>query len=257
MPLVMGASEVLGDGLGDVGDGDGLAEVGDGDGLADVGDGDGDGLPTGGGEADKHGPGDGTVLLCVVVAPCLADPDRLRLGAPELFSVAPLPLVLPVPFPLLELEVLVPVAFSKPSMNPSRICPRAKTPATTSTTAPATARAGRNQAMAGPAGLCDRLPEAQAVMPPRTGSDLSRPPCFWVSGVLHAMSGASGSAAASAGESAVAERDRSVLKNDSHRTTTNQRSTMNSLRSSHQCRLSHGSLSRPRIFVKPSPTGSS
>ena len=62
---------------------------------------------------------------------------------------------------------------------------------------------------------------------------------------------------ASGVRSVTSERDRILLKRDSHRTTTNQRSTMNSLRSSHHCRLSHGSLSRARIFVKPSPTGSS
>jgi hypothetical protein len=104
---------------------------------------------------------------------------------------------------------------------------------------------------------------AQAVIPPRTDRrDRSRLACFLVSGVLHAMSGASGSAAEFAGvdsagvESAGVKRDLTVLKKDSHRTTTSQRSTMNSLRSSHHCRLSHGSLSRARIFVKPSPTGS-
>jgi hypothetical protein len=102
-------------------------------------------------------------------------------------------------------------------------------------------------------------------MPPRTDrSDRGRPACFLVSGVLHAMSGASGSAAESAGVESAAvkrdrimlKRDRIVLKKDSHRTTTSQRNTMNSLRSSHHCRLTHGSLSRARIFVKPSPTGS-
>jgi hypothetical protein len=95
-------------------------------------------------------------------------------------------------------------------------------------------------------------------MPPRADrSDRDRTACFLVSGVLHAMSGASGSAAESAGvESAAAKRDRIVLKKDSHRTTTSQRNTMKSVRSSHHCRLTHGSLSRARIFVKPSPTGS-
>ena len=69
MPLVMGASEVLVDGLGDVGVGVGLAEVGDGDGLADVGDGDGDGLLCAGELGAGHGVDDGAVLLCPAEAP--------------------------------------------------------------------------------------------------------------------------------------------------------------------------------------------
>lgn len=88
---------MLGDGLGDVGVGDGLAVVGVGDGLADVGDGDGDGLLTGGGLADLHGPGDGTVLRCVAAAPRLAGLERLRLGELEFFKVAPPPYGLPFP----------------------------------------------------------------------------------------------------------------------------------------------------------------
>ena len=77
---------MVGDGLGDVGVGDGLAVVGVGDGLADVGDGDGDGLLTGGGLAELHGPGDGTVLMCVAAAPRLAGLERPRLGELEFFK---------------------------------------------------------------------------------------------------------------------------------------------------------------------------
>jgi hypothetical protein len=97
----------------------------------------------------------------------------------------------------------------------------------------------------------------------RTGrSDRRRLPWFSVSGVAHARSAASGPAA----ESGAAEPglrdlpdlpDLTVLKKASYRTTTSQPSAMNPLRSSHHCRLSHGSSSRARIFVKPSPTGSS
>ena len=256
---------MVGDGLGDVGVGDGLAVVGVGDGLADVGDGDGDGLLTGGGLADLHGPGDGSVLRCVAAAPRLAGLELPRLGELEFFKVAPPPYGLPFPGTWPVCEPLVPLALSRPRNSPWRICPRAKTPATTRTTAPATARAGRSQAMAGPTDLrC--LPEAHAVMPPRTGrSDLRRLPCSSVAGVAHARSGASGPAAGSATpepdlphlpDLIVLKPDLTVLKKDSHRTTTSQRSAIHSLRSSHHCRLSHGSLSRPRIFVKPSPTGS-
>jgi hypothetical protein len=257
----MGACEGVGEGLAGGGVGDGLAVVGDGDGLAVVGDGVGDGL-TGGGLGDLHGPGDASVLLCAADAPGLASLERPRLGELEFFSVAPPPYGLPFPGTWPECEPLVPLALSRPRNSPWRICPRAKTPATTSTTAPATARVGRSQAMAWPADLrC--LAEAHAVMPPRTGrSDLRRLLCSWVSGVAHARSGASGPAAGSAAgepdlpDLTVLKPDLTVLKKDSHRTTTSQRSAIHSLRSSHHCRLSHGSLSRPRIFVKPSPTGS-
>src|SRR5690349_1624908 len=102
MPLVRGPSEVLGLGLGDVGDGVGLAEVGDGVGLADVGDGAGDGLG-GSGEADWHGPpGDGITLLCAADEPGAGTPEWPWDGLPEPVSAEPPPCGLPLPFPLLE-----------------------------------------------------------------------------------------------------------------------------------------------------------
>jgi hypothetical protein len=102
--------------------------------------------------------------------------------------------------------------------------------------------------MAGPTDLCGRLPAAQAVMPPRTGrGDRGRLP-----GAAAGLSAASGLAVRSAAVAPAL----AVLRKASQRTMTSQRSTMNSLRSSHHCRLSHGSVSRARIFVKPSPTGS-
>jgi hypothetical protein len=154
------------DGGGDWGDGD----VG-GDGFADAGDGDG---LTNAGEKDILLLGE-LLGLADVACPWVADGRPVPAGPP-------LPLGLPAPPPWLE--VLVPgwLLFSKLA-NVSRICPSATTPATTRTTAPATARAGRNQATAGPIGLRrrapalrDRFAEAQAMMPPRTGSDRSRPP---------------------------------------------------------------------------------
>ena len=186
---------------------------------------------------------------------------------PSSSTCAPPPLVLPVPPLWLEVPGWLPPPSAPKPMKPKPcwIFPRAKTPPTTRTTAPATARAGRSQFITGPCEL--RRPSSrprpgpldatQAVMPLRTGrSDLRRLPRSSVSGVAHARSGASGPAA----ESATSEPglpDLTMLRKDSHRTTTSQPSTMNSLRSSHHCRLSHGSLSRARIFVKPSPTGSS
>ena len=184
-------------GLGDVGVGDGLADVGEGAGLGDAGCGDG--------LADVAAAGDVNALL-------LGEPrgpgdvafPRVAAGPPEPAG-PPLPLV--VPGPPVWLEVLVPggVSFSKLA-NVSRICPRAKTPATTRTTAPATARAGRNQAIAGPIeprrgapALRGNFAEAQATMPPRTGSDRSRPPL---------------SAAASSASDPPAERDRTVPNQD-------------------------------------------
>jgi len=154
-----------------------------------------------------------------------------------------------LPFWPVWLEVPGWLGLSEPKPMRPKPCwmfPRAKTPATTSTTAPATARAGRNQAIAVPTGLPRRLAavlagvEAVAML----SRDFSAPPS------------ASWAADVSGARSVTSERDRILLKRDSHRTTTNQRSTVNSLRSSHHCRLSHGSPSRARIFVKPSPTGS-
>jgi hypothetical protein len=104
--------------------------------------------------------------------------------------------------------------------------------------------------MAGPADLCGRLPAAQAVMPPRTGrSDRDRRP-----GAAAGPPAESGAVPAPDGVPDLPAL--AVLRKASQRTTTSQRSTINSLRSSHHCRLSHGSVSRARIFVKPSPTGS-
>jgi hypothetical protein len=153
MPLVMGACEVVGDGLGDVADGDGLAEVGEGDGLADVGDGDGDGLLTGGVVGELQGPGDG-VLLCPADAPGMGAPERPCDGELELFSVAPPPLVLGFPPTWLEVPGWLPPSAPKPMKpKPRWIFPRAKTPPTTITTAPATARVGRSQFTTGPCEL--------------------------------------------------------------------------------------------------------
>jgi hypothetical protein len=184
----------VGVGLADVGDGDGLGDVGDGDGLGDTGD--GDGLADAAGEVntlllgEPLGPGD-------VAFPWDAD------GPPEAAG-PPLPLV--PPGPPVWLEGLVPeeVPFVSPIV--AWIFPRAKTPATTRTTAPATARAGRNQVIAGPSeprrgapALRGRFAEAQATMPPRTGSDRSRPPS---------------PGAASPASAPAVERDRTVLSQD-------------------------------------------
>jgi hypothetical protein len=107
----------------------------------------------------------------------------------------------------------------------------AKTPATTSTTAPTTASAGRSQAIAGPTewrsgelAWRGRFAEARPAMP------LTAAPA--------------------------ADPDRSALNQDWHRTASTQPMVVVSLRSSHHCRLSHGSASRAWIFLKPSPTGS-
>ena len=198
----MGAWVPVGVGVGVVGVGVGVGDVGDGDGLGDGGEGDGLGDAGGGGFADAAGevnalrfgewPGPGDLPF-----------PRVAGDLPE--TRPPLPLV--VPGPPVWLEVLVPegLSFSKLA-NVSRICPRAKTPATTRTTAPATARAGRNQAIAGPIeprrgapALRGNFAEAQATMPPRTGSDRSRPPV---------------SAAASSASDPPAERDRTVPNQD-------------------------------------------
>ena len=132
----------------------------------------------------------------------------------------------------------------------------AKTPATTSTMAPATARAGRSQAIAGPTELRSeelawrgRFAAARAAMPPTTGSDRSRPWCLAAPALAWPEVTAPVSAPA-------ADRDRIWLNQDWHRTAITQPMAVNSLRSSHHCRLSHGSASRAWIFVKPSPTGS-
>jgi len=132
----------------------------------------------------------------------------------------------------------------------------AKTPATTSTMAPATARAGRSQAIAGPTELRSeelawrgRFAAARAAMPPTTGSDRSRPWCLAAPALAWPEVTAPVSAPA-------ADRDRIWLNQDWHRTASTQPMAVNSLRSSHHCRLSHGSASRAWIFVKPSPTGS-
>jgi hypothetical protein len=226
----------------------------------------GDGVGVGGGGGDDVGDDSGEELGVThgdaeELAPALCE-------APGLLAV-PLPLdgafdppaedaePLVTPFPPLWLDV--PGVMPPPALMLtmlSRICPRANTPATTRTTAPATARAGRSQFITGPgdlrrSSLGPSLAEAQAMMGPRTGSEPRRP---WVP--APARAGAAAPAPARVLVSAAAECDRTVLKKDSDRTMTSHRSVMSSLRSSHHCRLSHGSASRPRIFVKPSPTGS-
>jgi hypothetical protein len=132
----------------------------------------------------------------------------------------------------------------------------AKTPATTSTTAPATARAGRSQAIAGPTELRSgelawrgRFAEAQAAMPPTTGSDRSRP--RWLATLALVLPVVTAPVSAPG-----ADPDRMWLNQDWHLTASTQPMVVSSLRSSHHCRLSHGSASRAWIFVKPSPTGS-
>jgi hypothetical protein len=202
--VAMGACVPVGVGVGVVGVGVGLADVGDGDGLADVGEGDGLG-DGGGGDGLVDAAGEvNTLLLGEPLGPGDVAFPRVADGPPETAG-PPLPLVLPGP--PVWLEVLVPegLSFSKLA-NVWRICPRAKTPATTRTTAPATARAGRNQVIAGPSeprrgapALRGRFAEAHATMPPRTGSDRSRPPT---------------PAAASSASAPAAERDRTVLNQD-------------------------------------------
>lgn len=225
-------------------------ELGDGVGL-DGGDDDGDGCWA---EelGDAHGDGDEVAPTCdetprfdgLPLADEVCDPAE---------DLLPEPLGPPPPWPpWLEVPgAIVPLPLLRLTM-PSRICPRANTPATTRTTAPATARAGRSQFITGPGDLRwppgPPLDEAQARMPPRPASEPARR-----AAPLVARAAVPASAAVL---SAAAVWERIVLKNDSDRTTTSQRSVMNSLHSSHHCRLSHGSASRPRIFVKPSPTGS-
>ncbi len=250
----MAPPEVVGDGLGVVGVGDGLGLVCVGDGLGVVGVGDGLGEFTGGVLGEAQADGDADALLCCAVAPGLGNVVPRWVGVFDPRSVEPAPLGLPLVPPWLEVVPLGGLSFSRP-MNVPRIPPSAKAPTTTSTTAPATARAGRSQAMAGPADLCGRRPVAQAVMPPRTDrSDRGRLP-----GAAPGLAAASGAVPAPGALLEPAVRSAAalaVLRKASQRTTTSQRSTMSSLRSNHHCRLSHGSVSRARIFVKPSPTGS-
>jgi hypothetical protein len=167
----------------------------------------------------------------------------------------PEPSVLPAPPALLEAGAPAESPFVKETNGP-RSPPTAKTPATTSTTAPATARAGRSQAIAGPTELRSgelacrgRFPEAWAAMPPTPGSDRSRPPPL--AALAPALSAVTAPVSAAA-----ADPDRISLNQDWHRTASTQPMAVNSLRRSHHCRLSHGSASRAWIFVKPSPTGS-
>lgn len=186
----VGVGDCVGVGLvvpGD-GDGDGLGDAGDGDGLADAGE--GNTLPLG------ELPGWGVEAL-----PWDAD------GLPESAGLA-LPLVPPDPPDWLELLVPDGLPLVRPTF--AWICPTAKTPATTRTTAPATARAGRNQAIAGPTDMRRGAPalrghfaEAQATMPPRTGSDRSQPP-----------PPAGPAAAASSAVASPAPPDRTVLNQD-------------------------------------------
>ena len=122
--------------------------------------------------------------------------------------------------------------------------------------APATARAGRSQTIAGPTELRSRelawrgrFAAALAAMPPMTGSDRSRPSSLATLALAVPVVTAPASAPA-------ADPDLIWLSQDWHRTASTQPMAVNSLRSSHHCRLSHGSASRAWIFVKPSPTGS-
>jgi len=236
---------------GGVGVGVGLALVGDGDGdgdaLADVGDGAGE--VTGGGLAGEHAAGEGNSALPLGVPPGLAGVALPWVddGPPETAG-PPLPLVLPGPPSWVEPLVPDGLSFTKEASVPCSPV-RAKTPATTRTTAPATARAGRSQAIAGPTGIYRGAPalrgglaQPRAMAPWRAGrTDRSRPPL---------------PAAAASPPSPAAEPGRMVLNQDWHRTANTQPRIMNSPRSSHHCRLSHGSASRAWIFAKPSPTGS-
>src|SRR5262249_60559154 len=95
----------------------------------------------------------------------------------------------------------------------------------------APASAGRNRAPGGPADLPRRL---ATVLGGIEVAMLSRD----FSGPLSA-----GPADASAARSVTSERDRILLKRDSQRTTTSQRGTMNSFRSSPHLRLDPGSAS--------------
>lgn len=206
----MGPFEVaVGDGLGDVGVGDELGDVGVGDGLGDVGDGDGE--AGAGGLGDEHGAGAGYTLLLGLL-PGLADVAWPWVADARPGTAEPLPLGLPGPPPWLEVLVPGGLSFSSP-MNVPRICPRAKTPATTRTTAPATARAGRNQVIAGPAEPRSEEPAVRgrltdwAAMPRRMASDRSCP----FSPAVPAPSAVLASPAASA---PAAEPDRSVLNQD-------------------------------------------
>jgi hypothetical protein len=161
----------VGVGLVDVGDGvgDGLVDPGDGDGLMDAGDGDG---------LKKAGEEDTLPLGSLLgLADVAFDWD---VGDVPESTGAALPLVLPgLP---VGLEGLVPEGLPFVSPIVCWIPPRAKTAATTRTTAPATARAGRNQVIAGPTeprrgapALRGRFAAAQATKPPRRGDDRSRP----------------------------------------------------------------------------------
>jgi len=165
LPVTKGPAELVGEGVG-VGDGVGLSDVGDGVGLADVGDGAGDGELTGGVPAGEHAPAEGTSTLPLGVLPGLADllVRGVADGLPEPAG-PPLPLVPPAPPGWPELLVPGRLSFASPTSVP-RICPRAKTPATTRTTAPATASAGRSQVIAEPTVLRNGAPALPAVRPP-------------------------------------------------------------------------------------------
>jgi len=148
--VTSGAAEVLGLDVG-VGVGDGLAVgvgVGVGLGLDDVGVGDGE--LAGGVLAGVHGAGEGTSTLLLGSLPGMADIvfPWVADGPPE-GAWLPLPLVFPGPPDWVEPLGPSGPLFPTPT-NVARIPPSAKTPATTRTTAPATASAGRSQAIAGP-----------------------------------------------------------------------------------------------------------
>jgi hypothetical protein len=260
----IGAPEVLGVGL-MVGVGVVVGVgVGVGVGLGDGGDGVGDGPLIGGMLADEQADGE-EAALTRDEAPGLGALVRPGAGLPDLDPATGAPAPCGLPFALWRPEFApTPLeAFSRLT-KPCRICPRAKTPATTSTTAPATARAGRSQFITGPGDLCAPpaatflVPfETQAIRPPRTGASRPSPPRRPAApGAAPAPGFPAGSAATADPALAVLKKALAVLMEASHRTTTSQPSTMNSWRSSHHCRLSHGSLSRARILVKPSPTGS-
>jgi hypothetical protein len=202
----VGAGAPVGVGVWVVGVGVGLVDGdGVGDGLVDPGDGDGDGdglADPGDGELTYAG-GDDTLPLGVLLGlGDVAFPWDAG-DVPESTGAA-LPLVLPgLP---VWLGGLVPEGLPLVSPIVCWIPPRAKTAATTRTTAPATARAGRNQVIAGPTeprrgspALRGRFAAAQATRPPRTGSDRSRP---------------TSPAAASSASAPAAEPDRTVLYQD-------------------------------------------
>src|SRR5262249_40370533 len=176
LPSAAAPDEVLGVGLAVVGVGVGLADVGDGDGLGDAGDGDGDGLADwllG----DGQGVGDADTLLLGVLPGLLKVPLPWVGDDPAWPARPPWPFVLPGPPVWLE-STAPRVLLPGREANVPWVCARA------STTARATARVGRSQAIAGPTALRSgapafrrRLAEAWAPTLLRMGrKDRSPPP---------------------------------------------------------------------------------